>query len=114
MEDVGIEIPVLDLDKGIKFYETVFGWSFDRERMPNQGWANINDSIGVSIFQTDKIRPKGLNIGFKVVDIDSTLKKVIAQEGKVVKEKFYYKNFGNVAVIQDCFGTEFSLTSESA
>ncbi len=29
MEDVGIEIPVLDLEKGIEFYETVFGWTFD-------------------------------------------------------------------------------------
>ena len=66
MQDVGIEIPVLDLEKGIEFYETVFGWSFDRERMPNQGWATINGSIGVSIFQTEKLRPKGLNIGFKV------------------------------------------------
>ncbi|MHA1977616.1 MAG: VOC family protein [Candidatus Hodarchaeales archaeon] len=114
MEDVGIEIPVLDLEKGIEFYETVFGWTFDRERMPKQGWANINGSIGISIFQTEKIRPKGLNIGFKVDNIDETLKKVTSKDGKIIKEKFYYENYGSVAVIQDCFGTELSLTSPSA
>jgi len=114
MEDVGIEIPVLNLEKGIEFYETVFGWTFDRERMPKQGWATINGSIGVSIFQTEKIRPKGLNIGFRVENIDETLKKVITKDGKIIKEKFHYDNFGDVAVFQDCFGTELSLTSKSA
>ncbi len=114
MEDVGIEIPVLDLEKGIEFYETVFGWTFDRERKPKQGYATINGSIGISIFQTEKLRPKGLNIGFRVNNIDETLEKVISKDGKVIKEKFYYENFGNVAVFQDCFGTELSLTSNSA
>ncbi len=114
MEDVGIEIPVLDLEKGIEFYETVFGWTFDRERMPKQGYATINGSIGVSIFQTKKLRPKGLNIGFRVKNIDETLKKVISKDGKVIKEKFRYENFGYVAVFQDCFGTELSLTSKFA
>ncbi|MFX0209098.1 MAG: VOC family protein [Candidatus Hodarchaeota archaeon] len=113
MEDVGIEIPVLDLEKGIEFYETVFGWTFDRERIPNQGYAIINGSIGISIFQTEKIRPKGLNIGFRVENIDETLEKVIRKEGKVIKEKFRYANFGDVAVFQDCFGNELSLTSTS-
>ena len=113
MEDVGIEIPVLDLEKGIEFYETVFGWNFDRERMPKQGWATINGSIGISIFQTEKLRPKGLNIGFRVENIDETLEKVISKDGKVIKEKFHYKNFGDVAIFQDCFGTELSLTSKS-
>jgi predicted enzyme related to lactoylglutathione lyase len=114
MEDVGIEIPVLDLEKGIEFYETVFGWTFDRERIPNQGYATLNGSIGISIFQTEKLRPKGFNIGFRVENIDETLKKVISKDGKVIKEKFQYQNFGDVAVFQDCFGNELSLTSNSA
>ena len=88
MEDVGIEIPVLDLEKGIEFYETVFGWRFDREKIPNQGYTIINGSIGVSIFQTEKLRPKGLNIGFRVPNIDTALEKIISMDGKVIKEKF--------------------------
>lgn len=114
MEDVGIEIPVLDLEKGIDFYETVFGWRFDREKIPNQGYALINGSIGISIFQTEKIRPKGLNVGFRVPNIDKALEKVISKDGKVIKEKFRYENFGDIAVFQDCFGNELSLTSNSA
>ena len=113
MENVGIEIPVLDLEKGIEFYETVFGWTFDRESMPKQGYAIINGSIGISIFQTEKMRPKGLNIGFRVANIDETLKKVTSKDGKVIKEKFRYENFGDVAVFQDCYGNELSHTSNS-
>lgn len=112
MEDVGIEIPVLDLEKGIEFYETVFGWTFNRERVPNQGYATINGSIGISIFQTENMRPKGLNVGFRVADIDEALMKVTSKDGKVIKEKFRYENFGDVAVFQDCFGNELSLTSD--
>ena len=114
MEHVGIEIPVLDLEKGIEFYESVFGWKFDRKRIPNQGYATINGSIGVSIFQTEKMRPKGLNVGFHVENIDETLKKVTSKNGKVIKEKFRYENFGDVAVFQDCFGNELSITSNLA
>jgi predicted enzyme related to lactoylglutathione lyase len=112
MEIVGIEIPVLDLEKGIKFYENVFGWKFDREIFPNQGYAKLNESIGISIFQTKKIRPKGLNVGFMVDDINATLRKANQEGGKTIKDKFQMVNFGNVAVFQDCFGNELSLTSE--
>ena len=38
----------------------------------------------------------------------------VEKDGKVIKEKFRYDNFGDVAVFQDCFGNELSLTSISA
>ncbi len=113
MEDVGIEIPVLDLEKGIEFYETVFGWSFNRERMPNGAYASINGSVGIAMYQTEKLRPKGY-MWFRVANIDETLEKVTSKNGKVIKPKFHHEGFGDVAMFQDCFGTELKLSSKSS
>ncbi len=112
MEIVGIEIPVLDLEKGLKFYEKVFDWEFDRKKIPGQGYVLLNDSIGISIFETKKIRPKGFNVGFSVEDLDATLSKIKQESGKIVKDKFNLEGLGSVAVFQDCFGNELSLMSE--
>jgi predicted enzyme related to lactoylglutathione lyase len=54
MELVGIEIPVLDLEKGIKFYENVFDWKIDRETFPGQGVVNLNGCVTIGIFETKK------------------------------------------------------------
>jgi predicted enzyme related to lactoylglutathione lyase len=114
MEIVGIEIPVLDLEKGIKFYEDVFGWKIDRETFPGQGVVSLNDCVTVGIFQTTKLRPKGLNVGFAVKDITTTLNKIVEGEGKIIKDKFKFEGqVGYVAVFQDCFGNEMSLFSEN-
>ncbi len=112
MEIVGIEIPVLDLEKGIKFYERVFDWEFDRKKIPGQGYVLLNDSVGISVFETKKIRPKGLNVGFSVEDLDATLSKIKKEGGKIVKEKFNFGDVGSVAVFRDCCGNELSLMSE--
>lgn len=114
MEIIGIEIPVLDLDKGIKFYEHAFGWKIDRDAIPGQGYVKLNEGVSIGIFQTEKMRPKGLNVGLAVEDITTTLKKIVEGEGKIIKDKFKYgKQLGYVAVFQDCFGNELSLFSEN-
>ena len=111
MDDVGIEIPVLDLEKGIEFYETVFGWSFNREGVPNGASASINGSVGIAMYQTETLRQKGY-MWFRVANIDETLKKVTSKKGKVLKAKFHHKGFGDVAMFQDCFGTEIKLSAK--
>ncbi len=113
MEIVGIEIPVLDLEKGIKFYERVFDWEFDRKKIPGQGYVLLNDSVGISVFETKKIRPKGLNGEFNVEDIDATLSKIKERVGKIIKEKVNFKDLGSVAFFQDCCGNELSFISEN-
>ncbi len=108
---IGIEIPVDDLEKGIKFYESVFDWKFDREKFPGKRVYQLNESIKIGIFKTEKVRPKGLNVGIGVEDIDSTLKKIVSEGGKIVKEKKEFPQEGSVAVFQDFSGNELSLWS---
>ncbi|MHA2297815.1 MAG: VOC family protein [Candidatus Hodarchaeales archaeon] len=106
---MGVEIPVTDLEKGINFYENVFGWKFDREMIPNQGFYQFNEFTMIGIFKTAKIRPKGLNVGFEVENIDETLEKIKKAEGKVIKDKYEYAPGEVVAVFQDNFGNELSI-----
>ena len=89
MEIIELEIPVLDLDKGIMFYENVFGWEIDRNVIPGQGYVKLNEGVSVGIFQTEKMRPKGLNVGLAVEDITTTLKKIVEVK----------KNFKNQSVV---------------
>ncbi|MFX0115124.1 MAG: VOC family protein [Candidatus Hodarchaeota archaeon] len=107
--NLGIEIPVPDFEKGVKFYEAVFGWKFDREKYPDVGVYDLNGCIQIGIFQSEKVRPKGLNVGLGVEDIEATLKKINLEGGKTVKDKFTYAPGESVAVFQDCFGNELSL-----
>ncbi|MFX0118632.1 MAG: VOC family protein [Candidatus Hodarchaeota archaeon] len=106
---IGLEIPVPDLEKGINFYETVFGWKFNRNKYSSVSVYELNGCVQVGIFQSDKVRPKGLNIGIEVESIDATTEKVLLKGGKIVKEKYPYGNEEFVAVFQDCFGNELSL-----
>lgn len=114
MDIVGIEIPILELEKGIKFYENVFGWKVDRETFLGQGVVDLNGCVTVGIFETKKLRPKGLNVGFAVGDIATTIKKIVDAKGKIIKDKFKFDGqVRYVAVFQDCFGNEISLFSEN-
>lgn len=108
---IGIQIPVDNLEKGINFYETVFDWTFDREKFPGEGVVQLNEYVDIGLFQTEKVRPKGLNVGIGVDNIDTTLKKVVQEGGKIVKEKFEFEYEGFVAVFQDYCGNELSLWS---
>jgi predicted enzyme related to lactoylglutathione lyase len=110
---LGVEIPVLDLDKAINFYEIVFGWKFDWERFPGQGYYELNECVMISIFQTQKIRPKGLNVVIGIEDLDGVLERIVQEDGKIVKSKTSAGEMGSFAVFQDCFGNELSLFSET-
>lgn len=108
---IGIEIPVDNLEKGIKFYESVFDWTFDRDKFPGKGVFQLNGCVEIGIFETEKVRPKGLNVGIGVDDINATLKKIVQEGGKIVKDKFEFPQEGHVAVFQDYCGNELSLWS---
>lgn len=109
---IGLEIPVEDVEKAINFYETVFGWKFDRETIPNQGVYQMNEFVQIGIFKTEKVRPKGVNLGFGVEDVKKTLEKIKAAGGQVVKEAFIYAGGDTVGVFKDVSGNELSLWSE--
>jgi predicted enzyme related to lactoylglutathione lyase len=63
----------------------------------------------IGIFQTEKARPKGLNVGIGVDDVAKTLEKVKEAGGQVVKEAFEYAGGDIVGIFKDVSGNELSL-----
>lgn len=111
-DKLAVEIPVLDMEKAINFYEGVFNWKFDMDGDTNYASYNLNDYNIIGIFKTEKIRPKGLNVILGVENIDGVLKRLVKEEGKIIKPKTPAQEMGSFSVVQDCFGNEFSIFSE--
>ncbi|MFW9780199.1 MAG: VOC family protein [Candidatus Heimdallarchaeota archaeon] len=111
---LGVEIPVLNLKEAQKFYESVFGWEPARVMDDPKGgiWYNFNEFTEFHLFQTEKARPKGLNVGIEVDDVRKTLEKVKTAGGQVTKEAFEYSDgdmTGVVGLFKDPTGNELSL-----
>ena len=109
---LGIQFPLIDVEKGIQFYEAVFGWKFDQKKYPGLAAYQLNDYTQVHIFKSDKTRPKGLNVMFGVQDLDFALQQVTANEGSIIKPKTEMDKTHFYAIIQDCFGNEITIYSE--
>lgn len=113
---IAIQIPVINLKKGIDFYETIFGWKCEMGKF-SEGVGEFkldakgvgNELISITIFETNKTRPKGLNVGFGVQNLDEGIKKIKEKGGIIVKDKFEFIPGEFVAVFQDCCGNELSL-----
>jgi predicted enzyme related to lactoylglutathione lyase len=112
---IGVEIPVLNLEKAVMFYETVFGWKSEREMDPKHGvWYRYNEFASFHIFKTENARPKGLNVAIEVQDVKETLEKVKEAGGQISKEAFDAGDgdmVGKVGLFKDPTGNEMSLMS---
>ncbi|MFW9996815.1 MAG: VOC family protein [Candidatus Odinarchaeota archaeon] len=109
-----VEIPVLDLEKAKKFYETIFDWKVDLECLPDYGMIDFGNESSVGLFKADTIPESLINVYFEVADIDDTLEQVEASGGKIVKGKtLIAPELGYSARFQDCFGNELGLHSRS-
>lgn len=90
-----IEIPTTDFKKARKFYEKLFGWTFQElpemqymlfktERQPNGGFYLVK-----------KMPKKGqVNVYIEVQDIDMKLKEVRKARGKVLLKKTQVGDMG--------------------
>ncbi len=107
-----VEIPVLDLKKAQKFYETIFNWKVDLEAMPNYGLVELEDTASIGFFVVEKIPDHGINVVFEVKNITEKLTEIAEAGGKVKREKYEIApEIGYSAQFQDCFGNEFGLFS---
>lgn len=90
-----IEIPTTDFKKAKKFYEKLFGWTFQElpemeymlfktERQPNGGFYLVK-----------KMPKKGqVNVYIEVQDIDIKLKEIRKARGKVLMKKMQVGDMG--------------------
>jgi predicted enzyme related to lactoylglutathione lyase len=112
------EIPVLDLDRAVKFYENVFGYTFMPETTGPYSLAFFPMTEGAAgatgaLIKGGAYKPShtGTIVYFTVDDIDDILKKVNASGGKTVFPKKSIGRYGFIAQFDDTEGNRLALHS---
>jgi uncharacterized protein len=110
------EIPVTDMDRAIRFYNAVFGYDFERQKLDGYDMALFpfaDGSPGASgaLAKGDVYVPAktGPIIYFNVKSIDETIRRARAISATVLYEKKSVGAFGFVAEIEDSEGNRIAL-----
>ncbi len=115
---VWCDIPVLDLDRAVKFYSAVLGQSVEKQDFPGMtiGILPHNDGeVGACLFTNDEEKPseKGAMIYLNANGrLDDAIAAVTANGGKLVKPKHPIGPFRFRAVVIDSEGNRVALHSD--
>lgn len=119
-----IEVPVEDMDRAIKFYETVFGFKIERHQMGpiDMGWFSwIENGLGSGgslVKSGDFYKPStdGVLIYFTAHsgDLNNELSRIEPAGGKVLEPKtFIAEGYGYYALFIDTEGNRVALHSRT-
>jgi predicted enzyme related to lactoylglutathione lyase len=114
------EIPVTDLERAIKFYESVLGIKLSRNEMGplKMAWfPRTDDAMGAagSLVKADGYMPShaGTLVYITVADINGTLAKISAMGGKTLLPRMAIGEYGFIAHFEDSEGNRVALHSVS-
>ena len=114
---VWVDIPVLDLDRALKFYSAVLGKAVKKEEFPGMSiglFPHEKDDVGGCLFTKAEEKPSAtgpllyLNAQGR---LDQAIAAVEANGGKVVQPKHQIGPHGYRAVILDSEGNRLALHS---
>ena len=116
------EIPVTDMNRAVKFYETVFGFTLTREKMGplDMAWfPGIRDSMGAGgslVYHLDHYIPSaaGTLVYFTAFsgDVSIELSRVEAAGGKVIQPRtLISEEVGYMGLFLDSEGNRIALHS---
>ena len=110
---VHFEIPADDPQRAIEFYETVFGWRFEKWDGPIEYWLVMTgpeDEPGIDGGLARRENPDmGVENTIDVQDLDTSLDAVSAQGGEIIRPKRAVPGVGWMAYIKDTEGNVFGL-----
>lgn len=115
---VWCDIPVLDLDRAIKFYSALLGAEVKKQQFPGTTVAILphNDGeVGGCLFASSQEKPtdRGVMIYLNANGrLDEALATVALNGGKVVESKHSIGPFGFRAIIIDSEGNRVALQSD--
>jgi len=115
---VWCDIPVLDLDRAVKFYSAVLGQPLKKQDFPGMklGILPHNDGeVGGCLFTSAEENPSGKGIMIYLNAngrFDEAIAAVAANGGKVVQAKHPIGPFGFRAVVLDSEGNRIALHSD--
>jgi uncharacterized protein len=114
---VWVDIPVIDLDRAIRFYTAVMGSQVERVDYPGMSIGSFPHKDGEAagcLYLSEKVKPSAegplvyLNVHGR---IDEALEAAQACGGKIVQAKESIGPFGFRAVILDTEGNRIALHS---
>jgi predicted enzyme related to lactoylglutathione lyase len=114
---VWFDIPVVDLDRAIKFYSAVLGEPIKKESFPGMTIGLLPHEgmeVGGCLVVTENMKPSGegpllyLNAKGR---LDAALTAAQSNGGKVLQEKHQIGPYGYKAVILDSEGNRIALHS---
>jgi len=112
------EIPVNDMERGKKFYETVLGvqlqpLALGALTMSLFTWVQGAEGSAGALVKAQSYVPShsGSMVYFSVDDIDATLARVEKNGGKIIRTKMDIGEFGFVGHFEDCEGNRVALHS---
>lgn len=113
---IWFEIPVVDMERGKAFYETVFGQKLAVVDMGPRQMAMFSMKMGVpgiggALVKEETFVPSyaGSMVYFSVADITGTLDKVVANKGKMLIPKTPIGEYGFCAYFEDSEGNRIGL-----
>lgn len=113
---VYFEIPVKNIVRACKFYQSVFGFTFQEEVIDNNEMAlfpfkNENSGISGALAKGEIYQPSinGVLIYFKTEDIDNNLSNAIENGGEILYPKTSNGPLGFVAEFKDSEGNRIAL-----
>jgi uncharacterized protein len=118
------EVPITNMERAIKFYETVFGFKLDRNQMGplEMAWfpwvEGSNGAGGSLVYQPDYYKPSvdGTLIYFTAFsgDLSNELSRVEAAGGKILSgKKLIAEGYGFMALFLDTEGNRVALHSRA-
>jgi predicted enzyme related to lactoylglutathione lyase len=105
-----VEIPLLDLDKGITFYSKVFGWEI--QKIPEMGYAlfSAGDGPGGGFrIQGDINKEKNVICYIRVDDIEKKFSEIERNGGQKIEEMVPVGDMGWHALFADPYGNVLGL-----
>lgn len=113
---VYFEIPASNMDRAIKFYQSVFNFTFSRAIIDKNDMALFpfvaeNSGITGALAKGEIYKPTkdGIVIYFKTDNIDKTLNNVLEHGGKILYPKTSNGDLGFVAEFEDSEGNRIAL-----
>jgi uncharacterized protein len=113
---VYFEIPVIDIDRAIKFYTSVFNFTFEKKVIDKNEMALFpftEESLGISgaLAKGEIYKPTkdGVVIYFKTENIDETLRLATENGGDILYPKTSNGDVGFVAEFEDSEGNRIAL-----
>jgi predicted enzyme related to lactoylglutathione lyase len=114
---VWVDIPVLNLDRAIKFYSAILGAPVAKEEMPGMTIGvlpHAGNDVGGCLFTSDKVKPSDqgpllyLNTQGR---LDVAIAAVEPHGGKILQNRHQIGPYGFRAVILDSEGNRIALHS---